>query len=181
MADRARLNGQVRVAIVSDTHGYLDPNVAEVVLSCDIAVHAGDVGSALVLRELRSITKRVVAVRGNNDVPGKWPRTEARTLDRLPCEATVQLPGGTLVVTHGHEAGAPKKRHQRLRQTYPEARLIVYGHSHRCVCDLEQIPWVVNPGSGGRSRTFGGPSCLLLTASKKKWRLQPFKFAPDRK
>jgi putative phosphoesterase len=172
--------GSLRIAILSDTHGFLDPSVAEVVLSCDIAVHAGDVGGKNVLQNLNPRAKIVIAIRGNNDIPGKWPKTEAKALDQIPFEAALELPGGKLVVTHGDRAGVLKKRHERLRKIYPEARLIVYGHSHRLVCDLGQIPWVVNPGSAGRARTFGGPSCLVLTANKTKWSVKPVRFVVAR-
>jgi putative phosphoesterase len=172
-----KLTGTIRVAILSDTHGFLDSRVAEVVLSCDVAVHAGDIGCAAILRELLPRKKLVIAVRGNNDTVEKWPPKEAGVVRGLPLETSLALPGGKLVVTHGHTAGTPKRRHTRLRTTHSAARAIVYGHSHRLICDQEQIPWVLNPGSAGRSRTFGGPSCLLLVASPKQWRVQPFRFA----
>ena len=174
---REKSEKSLRIAILSDTHGFLDPNVARVVQSCDIAVHAGDVGELNVLQNLGPKKKIVLAIRGNNDIPAKWAKAEAKALSRMPFEAVLDLPGGRLVVTHGDRAGAPKRRHERLRETYPEASVIVYGHSHRLVCDFDQTPWVVNPGSAGRARTFGGPSCLVLTASKKKWRLQRLRFA----
>ena len=60
--------GTVRVAILSDTHGYVCPNVMAVVQTCDLAVHAGDIGSSKVLDLLESATGEVHAVRGNNDV-----------------------------------------------------------------------------------------------------------------
>ena len=56
----------VRVAIVSDTHGYLYPDVLAVVENCDVAVHAGDIGSSRVLDVLQAGAGKVVAVRGNN-------------------------------------------------------------------------------------------------------------------
>jgi len=177
---REKSKNSLQIAILSDTHGFLDQNVAQVVSSCDIAVHAGDVGGLSVLQNLGPRKKIVLAVRGNNDIPTKWPKTEAKALSQMPLEATLDLPGGRLVVTHGDRAGAPKRRHERLRKTFPAARMIVYGHSHRLVCDFDQIPWVVNPGSAGRARTFGGPSCLVLTAGKKKWRLRRIRFAATR-
>jgi predicted phosphodiesterase len=94
----------------------------------------------------------------------------------LPMEESLGLPGGTLVITHGHAAGAAKKRHERLRRMYRGARAIAYGHSHRLICDRDEIPWVLNPGSAGRSRTFGGPSCLVLTAREKRWDVEPVRF-----
>jgi putative phosphoesterase len=168
----------VTVAIVSDTHGHLDERIAAEVSACDYAVHAGDIGSAAVLRALLPRQRRVLAVRGNNDIPDKWPG-EAEQLDVLPLEWRLQLPGGELVVVHGHQyAGPAGARHRWLRQTYPEARLIVYGHSHRRVRDLSGTPWVVNPGAAGRVRTCGGPSCIVLTAGPRSWELQEKHFSP---
>ena len=34
---------QLRIGIVSDTHGHLDPRIAALIEDCDIAVHAGDI------------------------------------------------------------------------------------------------------------------------------------------
>lgn len=172
-----KLKGVIRVAILSDTHGFLDSRVAELVLSCDVAVHAGDIGGAAILHGLRPRKRLIVAVRGNNDIVEKWPPKEARVVRGLPLDTSLDLPGGKLVVTHGHTAGTPERRHARLRADHPAARAIVYGHSHKLACDQEQIPWVLNPGSAGRSRTFGGPSCLLLVASRKQWQVKPFRFA----
>ena len=36
----------IRVAIIADTHGFIDPRIAEAVRACDVAVHAGDIGNA---------------------------------------------------------------------------------------------------------------------------------------
>ncbi|MGH7774503.1 MAG: metallophosphoesterase family protein, partial [Candidatus Binatia bacterium] len=169
-------SSRVRVAIVSDTHGFLDPRIAEIVALCDVAVHAGDIGGAGVLKGLLPQRRKVLAVRGNNDTVEKWPPGEGDLLHKLPFEATMDLPGGRLVVVHGDRAGTAQIRHDRLRRKYPSARAIVYGHSHRLICDKAKTPWVLNPGSAGRSRTFGGPSCLLLVASQKNWRVEKVRF-----
>jgi hypothetical protein len=160
----------VSVAILSDTHGVLDPRVAALVADCDLAVHGGDIGNAGVLAALQPRTGRVAAVLGNNDVPHKWPAADQHLLDTLPLELTEDLPGGRLVVVHGHRTPA-KDRHAKLRRRFPEARAIVYGHSHRLVADRDTEPWVLNPGAAGRERTFGGPSCMVLRASHGGWSL----------
>ena len=46
------------VGVVSDTHGHLYPRVARLLEGVDHIIHAGDVGSAEVLRALRSIAPR---------------------------------------------------------------------------------------------------------------------------
>ncbi|MFQ5935531.1 MAG: metallophosphoesterase family protein [Acidiferrobacterales bacterium] len=160
------------VAIVSDTHGFIDPRVADVVRHCDLVVHAGDIGCAQVLSALRPRHKAVLAVCGNNDTARKWPVRDRAVLAALPNDLAIDLPGGRLVVIHGHQIAAAARRHARLRNRYAEARAIAYGHSHRLVCDYEHDPWVLNPGAAGRSRTFGGPSCLLLHARKTLWDIE---------
>jgi uncharacterized protein len=165
----------LRVAIVSDTHGRLDPRIADIVADCDIAVHGGDIGSAGVLAALTPRSGRVVAVLGNNDVPHKWPAGEQHLLASLPQQWSEELPGGRLVVVHGHRMPA-KDRHPRLRRRFPDARAIVYGHSHLLVLDQDAEPWVLNPGAAGRERTYGGPSCLVLSASRECWSVAVHRF-----
>jgi putative phosphoesterase len=167
-----------RVAILSDTHGRLDPRIAGVVDSCDCVVHAGDIGSAAVLAALRPLMKTVVAVRGNNDVAEKLGVNDWAMLREMPHEARLELQGGLLVVVHGHQAGPASRRHAWLRDRYPAARAVVYGHSHRLVCDQVEAPWILNPGSAGLTRTFGGPSCLVLTAGARRWTIETVRFPP---
>ena len=169
----------MRVAILGDTHGLLDPRIADAVTRCDYALHAGDVGCASVLDQLRPRQGLVLGVRGNNDTVSKWPPGEEHILARLPEEAEIQLPGGTVLVVHGHHAGPVNSRHRRLRQKYSHARAIVYGHSHRRVCDTKTTPWVLNPGAAGRARTFGGPSFLILYATGRSWRVETRCFQPQ--
>ncbi len=166
----------MRVGIVSDTHGFLDPRIGELVTGCDLAVHAGDIGSAQILYELKPRGGKVIAVRGNNDTAQKWPEGDGAVLDALADDVSIELPGGRLVVVHGHRAGPLKRRHERLRNRYAGARAIVYGHSHRLVCDQNCRPWVLNPGAAGRGRTFGGPSCLVLHARAANWKVKVVRF-----
>ncbi len=166
----------VRVAIVSDTHGALDPRIAKWVSRCDFAVHAGDVGSMAVIERLCPRRAPAVVVRGNNDVPAKWPAGEQAFPETLPLEADLELPGGRLVVVHGDKAGRPKTRHQWLRRRFADARVVAYGHSHHLCLDLEIVPWIVNPGAAGRARTFGGPSFLILTAGTRRWKIESMRF-----
>ncbi len=165
----------LRVAIVADTHGQLDARVAELVAASDLAVHGGDIGNAGVLAALQPRSGRVLAVLGNNDVADKWPAADRYLLGRLPLETTEDLPGGRLVVVHGHHTPA-KDRHERLRRRFPDARAIVYGHSHRLVADDLAEPWVLNPGAAGRQRTYGGPSCMVLDAGPDRWALAVHRF-----
>ncbi len=169
----------MRVLLVSDTHGQLDARIAALALRCDVVVHAGDVGNAAVLETLRAGGANVIAIRGNNDVASKWPRGERAALDALEDEAGIDLPGGKLIAVHG-DRYPPATRHARLRRDYPDARAVVYGHSHRLVVDDTATPWILNPGAAGRARTYGGPGCLLLEARSKDWRIEPHRFVSAR-
>lgn len=164
-----------RVLILADTHGIIDSRIAVLAHNCDIAVHAGDVGNASVIDALRAGGARVIAVRGNNDVPSKWPRDDRRVLDALKDTAEIELPGGLLIATHG-DRYTPTKRHARLRAEFPGAHAVVYGHSHRLAIDDAISPWILNPGAAGRARTYGGPSCLMLEANERAWRVKAHRF-----
>jgi len=171
----AQSRAAVRVLLLADTHGILDERIAALARECDVVVHAGDVGNGGVIDALESGGARVLAVRGNNDVVSKWPRDQHRALQTLGDIARIDLPGGVLIATHG-DAYSPSTRHARLRAAFPDTKAIVYGHSHRLVVDDGEEPWVLNPGAAGRARTYGGPSCLVLEASKKRWSIEPHRF-----
>ena len=164
----------MKLLLCSDSHGPVDPRILDLARGCDAVVHAGDVGGADTLRALADAAPATV-VRGNNDVPGKWAETDVDTLATLPEVAELALPGGRLVVVHGDRHLPAARRHERLRTAFPDARAILYGHSHRLCVDDAAHPWVLNPGACGRARTFGGPSCLLLSAGR-RWRLEVCRF-----
>ena len=170
----------VRLAIISDTHGYIDPPVVEVIRRCDQVLHAGDICGAHVLEQLHQLKSQVTAVAGNNDAAGLWPIEATEVVNALPKIARLQLPGGELVVEHGHLHGMQQPDHASLRLTHPQARVIVYGHTHCMLVDKENTPWVVNPGAAGATRTNGGASCLILTASaSKEWDVEMLRFPLD--
>jgi uncharacterized protein len=165
----------MRVLIVSDTHGVVDARIAARARECEVVVHGGDVGNASVIETLAAGGANVVAVSGNNDVASKWPRGERKTLDALDDVIRLELPGGVLVATHG-DRYAPSVRHAKLRAQFPDVRAVVYGHSHRLVVDDRETPWVLNPGAAGRARTYGGPSCLVLEATTRRWHVEAHRF-----
>ncbi len=163
-------NQHTTVGILSDSHGYLVPDIRTIVNQCDYIVHAGDISSAQVLEQLQP-KKSLIVVAGNNDYPAAWRNEEATIADTLPDMAKLELPGGCLIVEHGHRLGNHPD-HNQFRRDYSEARLIVYGHTHHRVIDQSSEPWVVNPGASGKTRTHGGPSCLILHASKLAWSIE---------
>lgn len=166
----------MRVLLLGDTHGALDARVIALARTCELAVHAGDVGNAAVLGALREACGALQAVRGNNDVAAKWPAADRGVLASLPESLNIELPGGVLAVEHGDRFPA-RTRHARLREAHANARAVLYGHSHRLLIDEETRPWILNAGAAGRARTHGGPSCLVLMASSRRWQVEAQRFA----
>lgn len=169
------MSDTVTVGILSDTHGYLDQRIAEVIRDCDYAIHAGDIMGAHILEQLHP-RKVVIAVAGNNDVAAMWNRNEADIVSALPESTSLKLPGGTIGIEHGHRLGGFPD-HDQLRWDHADVKLVIYGHTHKRIIDKQAEPWIVNPGAAGRERTKGGPSCLILSASEVEWTIETVLFA----
>ncbi len=132
----------MRLGIISDTHGLLRPEVHEVFREVDRILHAGDVGDASILDELARIAP-VTAVYGNTD--GSILRS------RLPDVAHESIDDLRFVVTHGDRHGTPNP--DSLKEAFPDADVIVYGHTHRpLITYLPDFSVVLNPGSAGPRR-----------------------------
>ncbi|MCK4676015.1 MAG: metallophosphoesterase family protein [Gammaproteobacteria bacterium] len=168
------MNNSVTVGILSDSHGFLDPRIAKTVNQCDHIVHAGDIFNAQVLEQLKP-REKLVAVAGNNDFTAFWHADEADVVNALPVSAELELPGGKIIIEHGHRLGN-HPCHDQFRKDHAAARLIVYGHTHHRIIDQKAEPWVVNPGASGKVRNHGGPSCLVLHASKDEWKIDTVLF-----
>ncbi|MEU6039922.1 metallophosphoesterase family protein [Actinomadura sp. NPDC047616] len=132
----------MRVVVVSDTHAprrwrSCPPRVAEHLRRADMILHAGDVCTADVLDEL-SAYGPVHAVLGNNDGPdvADWGAPERLELD---------LDG--LRVAMVHDSGQAKGRTARMRRWFPDADLVVFGHSHIPMDQTGDGVRVFNPGS----------------------------------
>jgi uncharacterized protein len=113
------------VAVIADTHlprgnRRLPARCIELIEGSDVLVHAGDLATVQVLRELEAIGPPVHAVHGNVDEPA------LRRL--LPAELELELAGQRVLVVH--DAGPRRGRLTRLRGRYPEANAVIFGHSH---------------------------------------------------
>jgi putative phosphoesterase len=142
----------MRLGVISDTHGLLRPEVFQVFGEVDHILHAGDVGSPDLLTELETLAP-VTAVYGNTD--GQLLR------GRLPEVATLELDGFDVVVTHGDQLGSPTP--ENLNRAFPNAQIIVYGHTHRPLLTIvDVVVTVMNPGGAGHRRFGLPPSVGIL-------------------
>lgn len=142
----------MRLGVISDTHGLLRPEVFEVFRQVDHIFHAGDIGSLALLTELEALAP-VTAVYGNTD---DW---DVRA--RVPKVAKVQLDGFEIVVTHGDQFGSPTP--DALCAAFPDAEIILYGHTHKPLLTLvDLVVTVMNPGAAGQRRFDILPSVGIL-------------------
>ena len=115
----------MQVAIISDTHlprgtrRLPDACVARL-RAADLILHAGDVSTVAVLREVEALGPPVAAVRGNVD--------EAALAALLPAERTVEAGGARIGMVH--DAGPAGRRLERLRERFLDADAVIFGHSH---------------------------------------------------
>jgi uncharacterized protein len=142
----------MRLGVIADTHGLLRPEVFDAFAEVDHILHAGDIGSLELLGELEAVAP-VTAVYGNTD------GFDIRS--RVPQVARVELDGFDIVVTHGDQLGSPTP--EKLNAEYPEAQILVYGHTHRPVLTIvDVVVTVMNPGSAGPRRFKLPPSVGIL-------------------
>lgn len=134
--DCGRSPPEVRIGLISDTHGLLRPEALRALAGVAHIIHAGDVGGPEVLAALRAIAP-VHAVRGNND-RGAWARP-------LPLRLELEMAGVRILVLHDlndWHAPAAMDRYQ----------VVVAGHSHKPAVLRRDGILLVNPGSAGPRR-----------------------------
>ncbi len=136
-----------RVLVVSDTHlgaetlDRMPPAVWTMAEQADVVLHAGDVVDGAVLAAL-SERAPVHAVLGNND---------HGLAGQLPEELELELSGVRIAMIH--DSGARAGREGRMVRRFPEAQVVVFGHSHDpLVHPVPGGPLLVNPGSPTQRR-----------------------------
>jgi putative phosphoesterase len=134
-----------RLLLMSDTHvphraRAIPDQLWEAVDAADIVIHAGDWTGIPLLDELTERAARLIGVRGNNDTDPAFAR--------LPEIATATIDGLRVAVVH--ETGDASGREARCAARFPDADVLVFGHSH--------IPWDTSAGSGLRLLNPGSPT-----------------------
>jgi putative phosphoesterase len=127
---------EIRIGLISDTHGLLRPQALDAMAGCDAIVHAGDIGAPEVLEALRALAPLTI-VRGNNDMVA-WARG-------IPDVADLVIGGARIRVIHDvHDID--------VASLAGRVDVLVCGHSHQPRIAREHGVLVVNPGSAGPRR-----------------------------
>ncbi len=132
-----------RIAVLSDTHGYLDEGILRHIRDCDEAWHAGDIGSAEVSEALQACAP-LRAVYGNID-GGELRQMHPEHL-HMDCEG--------IRVWMTHIGGKPGRYSPAIRAGLAKHKpdLFICGHSHICMLQRDkQFGHIhMNPGAAGR-------------------------------
>lgn len=159
------MSDEVRIGLVADTHGWLDPAVLERFAGVDLIVHAGDIGDEAILDALRAVAP-VLAVRGNIDY---GPLTD------LPLATWTDVKGARIASLH--IAGPPGRPNADLRRVVDQARpdIVVVGHSHVVGFWRLSGTLVVNPGAAGHHGFHTARTAFILSravgADWQAWRI----------
>jgi uncharacterized protein len=140
--------------VIADTHiprraKALPEGLAPYLECADLVLHAGDLMDPALLEELAAY-ELVEAVRGNLD-PEDMPVTR-------------EFVFGGVRIDMVHDSGARRGRRACLRRRFPDARVVVFGHSHIPFLENEDGLMLLNPGSPTDRRRQPRHTFALLRA-----------------
>lgn len=141
-----------KIGVISDTHIPHFKQLPEAIWQhfegVELIIHAGDLSMLSVLDELETIAP-VVAVQGNVE------RDEV--VEALPIKREILVGGVRIGIVH--ILGDTHNRVKLARQEFPNARVVVYGHSHIPDNQEHNGQLLFNPGSATDRRRQ--PTCSI--------------------
>ena len=149
----------IRIGLISDTHSFLDPRIAQIFDGVEHILHAGDVGPYSLLLELENIAP-VTAVLGNTDGSVDLNLTELAKV------------GGLKFLVHHivnpHALGDDLRI--RIARERPDA--VVFGHTHKPFYETINGVLFLNPGYAGKQRFALDRSVAILHCDEKQLRVE---------
>jgi putative phosphoesterase len=139
----------LKVGVISDTHGLLRPDVFTAFEGVELILHAGDIGGDDILIELQAIAP-VLAVRGNMD-HGAWQAD-------IPASREVMLGNNRIFLVHD-------PAHVDFDPATKGFQGVVFGHTHRPHLETHAGVLMLNPGSAGHRRSNYPISLAILKIS----------------
>ena len=144
-----------RILVLADTHlnhwAGLSPAVVREVAEADWVVHCGDFTGPDLLEELERRSRKLAAVYGNTD------GTAIR--HRLPDKLVLDIAGLKIAVIHPSWGGPPWGLEKEIAGVFPQADIILYGHTHEPEKLWRNHTLLLNPGQGyatvGYPATYG--------------------------
>jgi uncharacterized protein len=147
----------MKLGIISDTHGYFDPQIKKLFAGVEHILHAGDIGDAFIAFELEQIAPLTVVV-GNTDLGLSFKETEVIT-----------LAGKKFLIHHIVNPHALHDNLQnRLARERPDA--VIFGHTHKKFAETVNGIFYFNPGYAGKPKFGAERSVAILHADEKGFR-----------
>ena len=153
---RFNLNNTIeshRIAVISDTHGLLRPEVLNTIETCEAVFHAGDIGKPDILIRLKECCQ-TYAVYGNVD------KTD---IEEVSTELETSLYGFHIYMVHDKK---------NIRQDLSNIDIVIYGHSHKYDVGSEDGITYLNPGSCGPRRFRLPVTMMILTLFPSEHRIE---------
>lgn len=133
----------MKIGVISDTHGYIHPGAFEHLEGTDLILHAGDIGNENILSDLEALAP-VTAVTGNTD---SFPLT-----GRLNEREIIDAGGVRIYLTHRFIEGS-HIIHSVMKDIQKESPdIVVFGHTHQQYADNSEGILFFNPGAAGHRR-----------------------------
>ena len=144
----------MRVGVVSDTHGFVNPKLFELFDGVEQIMHAGDITTINVIDELGAIAP-VIAVHGNMDYP--------EIVTRYPEDQRIKLADNEIFMTHngGMLLRSPSNFQARVGSRRPD--VFIWGHTHRSENRMIDGMLSLNPGPAGKPRAEHPSSAAIIT------------------
>ena len=142
-------HSSLKLGIISDTHGFLDPRVEKIFKGVDHILHAGDIGEPIIELELQLIAP-VTVVLGNTDLGLNFKETEVVTLAEKK-----------ILIHHIVNPRAPsEKLTAQIKRHRPNA--VIFGHTHKKFAATVGGIFYFNPGYSGQPKLGTERSVALL-------------------
>ncbi|WP_081828144.1 metallophosphoesterase family protein [Oribacterium sp. FC2011] len=149
----------MKIAIISDTHSLLRPEVEEKLKDCDYILHGGDIASKETFERLKEIAPAYF-VRGNADKD--WAKD-------IPVEQDIELEGYRFYMVHNIK---------HIREDLSGIDFVVYGHSHKYENRQKDGITYLNPGSCGPRRLTQPVTFMIMTIDDGSYSVEKVDISP---
>lgn len=137
-----------KIAVISDTHSLLRPEIIEKIKECELVIHAGDIASKEAVEEIEALGTAYF-VRGNAD-KGSWAH-------RIPVSRELELYGLKIFIIHNC---------RQIKNDLSDKDIVIYGHSHKYSEEYKGNVCYFNPGGCGPKRFHQEITMAVLTINE---------------
>ena len=149
----------MKIAIISDTHSLLRPEVENKIRDCDYILHGGDIASKDTFERIKEIAPAYF-VRGNADKD--WAKD-------IPVEQEIELEGYRFYMVHNIK---------HIREDLSSIDFVVYGHSHKYENRQKDGITYLNPGSCGPRRFTQPVTFMIMTIDDGLYSIEKVDISP---